>query len=65
MDSRALNLEATTEVEMPVPAITGSPNPTAKLIWISLGSFCVLSMREGVELEETSGIAFDAFQGNP
>jgi hypothetical protein len=46
MDSRALNLEATTEVEMPVPAITGLPKPTAGLIWISLGPFCVLSIKE-------------------
>ena len=44
MDSRALNREATTAVEIPVPAITGLPKPTAGLIWISLGSFCVLSM---------------------
>jgi hypothetical protein len=50
MDSRALNLEATTAVEMPVPAITGLPNPTAGLIWISQGLFCVLSMTNGVDL---------------
>src|SRR5271165_655775 len=46
-DSRALNLEETTAVEMPVPAITGLPKPTAGLIRISLGSFAVRSMTNG------------------
>jgi hypothetical protein len=55
IDSRALNLEATTAVEMPVPAITGFPKPTAGLIWISLGSFCVLSMTNGYSLKRPLG----------
>jgi hypothetical protein len=43
-----LNLEATTAVEMPVPAITGLPKPTTGVIWTSFGSFRVRSITNGL-----------------
>ena len=47
MDSRALNRDAIIAVEMPVPAITGLPNPIIGLISINFGSVGLVSLTNG------------------
>src|SRR5208337_4141208 len=56
-DSRALKREAIIAVEIPVPEITGFPNPTKGLISMVFGSFSFGSITNGKNFNLPFGLA--------
>jgi hypothetical protein len=62
MDSRAFNRDAIIAVEMPVPAITGLPNPTSGFISIHFGSLGLVSRTDRKNPEHSLEIDPDSFQ---